>query len=177
MSIQRAKNDYDICVGVITSVNGVKGYVKIRSFTDNPQDLANFKKLFDESNKEYQINIITLKKDYIIAGIEGVASRNDAEKLRNTRLYIKRSELPSAGSNEFYHADLMGLDAKLKNGTNFGVVKGVVNFGAGDILEIYDLNSEKTIYYPFTKQFVPEINLEKRHILLEPLEEVLAASE
>ena len=71
----------------------------------------------------------------------------------------------------------MGLDAKLKNGTNFGVVKGVVNFGAGDILEIYDLNSEKTIYYPFTKQFVPEINLDKRHILLEPLEEVLAASE
>jgi 16S rRNA processing protein RimM len=177
MANKLPKSDYDVCVGVITSVNGVKGYVKIRSFTEHPQDIMTFKKIFDVSNKEYNINIINLKKDYVIAGIKGIDSRDEAEKLRNIRLYIKRSELPNAGQEEYYHADLLGLDAKLKDGTNFGLVKNIVNFGAGDIIEIYDLNSEKTIYYPFTKQYVPEINLEKRYIILEPLEEVLASSE
>lgn len=171
------KQDYNICIGVITAVSGIKGRVKIRSFTEKPEDLASFCKVFDDNENEYKISIITPKKGYLIAEIQGIHSRDEAEKIINTRLYIKRSELPTIGDNEFYHTDLIGLDAKLKNGTNFGLVKDVVNFGAGDIIEIYDLSSEKIIYYPFNKQFVPEINLDKRYILLEPLEEVIAASE
>jgi len=177
MSNKKLKSDYDICVGVITAVNGVKGYVKVRSFTEKPQDITAFRKVFDENANEYKLSIVTLKKDYIIVGIKGVNSRIAAEKLRNTKLFIKRSELPEAGNDEFYHADLIGLEAKLKNGTKFGVVKNIVNFGAGDIIEIYDFNSEKTVYYPFTKQFVPEMDLANKTITLEPLEEILAASE
>jgi 16S rRNA processing protein RimM len=177
MSQYSANNDQDICVGVITAVNGVKGYVKVRSFTNNPKDIAEFAKIFDENNNEYKLSIVTSKKDYVIVGIKGVTSRNEAERLRNIKLYIKRSELPEPGNDSYYHADLLGAEAVLSDGTKFGVVKNIVNFGAGDIIEIYDHNSEKTVYYPFTKQYVPDVNLKDKRVILEPLEEVIAASE
>ncbi len=169
--------DRSICVGVITSVHGVKGYVKIRSFTDNPVDVTSFSKVFDEEGKVYKINLVFPKKDYLIAAIEGVSSRNQAEDLRNTKLYIKRSELPTPASGEFYHADLIGMEAFLNDGSKFGIVKNVVNFGAGDILEIYDITSEKVIYYPFRKQFVPMVDIIQKSITLNPLEEVIASDD
>ena len=173
----KLKEDYNICIGVITSVNGVKGLVKIRSFTEQPEDIASFGKLFDDQQREYQLSIATLKRDHVIAGIKGVNSRNEAEKLRNVKLYIKRSNLPSSTSNEFYLADLIGMNATFKDGTKFGTVKNLLNFGAGDIIEICDLNTEKMIYYPFTKQFVLEVNTKKNQLVLEPLEELIAAAE
>jgi 16S rRNA processing protein RimM len=173
-----SSKDFDICVGVITSVNGVKGHVKIRSFTEKPSDIANFNALFDQDGKEvYKVSVVTSKKDYIIAGIAGISNRNEAEKLRNTKLFIKRSALPHSKGDEYYHADLVNLEARSEEGVQLGIVKNIVNFGAGDIIEIYDISTEKTIYYPFTKQFVPEVNIEKKYITLKPLEEVIAAAD
>jgi 16S rRNA processing protein RimM len=179
MSNSRVKEDFNICVGVITSVNGVKGHVKIRSFTQKSSDIANFNHIFDpESKKEYKISVVSAKKDYIIAGIEGVNSRNDAERMRNTQLFIKRSELPEAANNdEYYHADLIGIQAKAQDGRPIGVVKNVLNFGAGDVLEIYNASTEKTSYYPFTKQFVPELDVPAGILTLMPLEETLATND
>lgn len=178
MTKANASQDYDICVGVITSVNGVKGHVKIRSFTEKPGDVANFNEIYDEhGQKAYKISVITTKKDYIIAGIEGINNRNQAETLRNTKLFIKRSELPQPSSEEYYHADLVGIEARSEEGVQLGIVKNVLNFGAGDILEVYDISTEKTIYYPFTKQFIPEVNLKEKFLILKPLEEVIAAAE
>jgi len=169
--------DYNICVGVVTAANGVRGHVKIRSFTAKPGDIANFQQIFDEESQAYGIRIIALKKDYVIAGIEGVASRDEAEKLRNRRLYIKRSELPAVSNDEFYHADLVGLDVRTEGGTKLGIVKDVANFGAGDILEVCDATSERVMYYPFNKQFVPLVDVVGRYVVVCPLEEVVAASE
>ena len=170
--------DNDICVGVITSVNGVKGYVKIRSFTDQPSDIAKFDFIFDpESKQNFQISVVSSKKDYFIGKIVGINNRTEAEKLRNTKLYIKRSALPNVSEEEYYHADLIGTEARSEEGVIVGTIKNIVNFGAGDILEVYDKTSENTVYYPFTKQFVPEINITQKFIVLKPLEEVVAAVE
>lgn len=170
--------DSDICIGVITSVNGVKGYVKIRSFTDKPGDIAKFDYIFNpESQQRFQISIVSTKKDYIVAKIDGVTTRSDAETFRNTKLCIKRSELPKVKDDEYYHTDLIGTEARSEEGVIVGIVKNVVNFGAGDILEIYDKTSENTLYYPFTKQFIPDVNLKDKYLILKPLEEVVAAVE
>lgn len=177
MKKDNAKADTGICVGVITSVNGVRGHVKIRSFTEKPTDIANFTNIFDDNNNSYKVSIVTTKKDYVIAGIEGINNRNEAEKLRSTKLYIKRSELSEPGKDQFYHADLIGVEARSEEGVVIGIIKNLVNFGAGDILEVYDMTSEKVVYYPFTKQFIPEINIQERYLILKPLEEIVAAGE
>ena len=169
--------DPDLCIGVITSVHGVKGYVKIRTFTDEPSDIEQFSHIFDDAGASYELKIKIPKKDYIIASIEGVISRNHAEKLRNTKLFIKRSELPDLSQDEFYHADLIGMEAVSTEGDTVGIVKNITNFGAGDILEIYDLSSEKVIFFPFKKQFVPAVDVLQRKITLNPLEEMIAGDE
>jgi 16S rRNA processing protein RimM len=169
--------EFEICVGVITAVHGVRGHVKIRSFTEHPEDLASFNNIFDHQHNQYDIRVVEVKKDYLIASIDGVDSRASAELLRNVKLYIKRSDLPSTSDDEFYHADLVGLRAYSENGVQLGIVNNIVNFGAGDIVEVCDLATEKTIYYPFTKQFVPEVNIKEGWVKLAPLEEEIAASE
>lgn len=169
--------EFNICVGVITAVHGVRGYVKIRSFTEHPSDIANFACIFDDGGNLYAIKLVEVKKDYLIASLEGVKSRTEAEKFRNTKLFIKRSDLPSVEDEEYYHADLVGLKACYEDGTQIGIVRNIVNFGAGDIVEICDLATEKTIYYPFRKQYVPEINIAEGWVKLAPLEEEIAANE
>ena len=178
MKKKTLNKEQDICVGVITSVNGVKGYVKIRSFTADPSDLSKFKRVYDQNgNKSYNISIVAEKKGYVIAGIDGIKNRNEAEELRNTRLFINRSELQEPANDEYYHADLVGIEAKYEDGTPAGIVKEVVNFGAGDILEIYSLSSEKIMYYPFNKQFIPEVNLSKGYVVLSKVEETVVSEE
>ncbi|MFI4984238.1 MAG: ribosome maturation factor RimM [Rickettsiales bacterium] len=167
----------DICVGVITSVSGVKGNVKVRSFTENLDDICHFSYVFDESSKQYKVSLVSKRKDFIIAAIEGISNRNEAETLRNTMLYIKRSELPAVKSDQFYHTDLIGSEAKLEDGGFIGSVKNILNFGAGDIIEIYDVAAERTIYYPFSKQFVVNVNTDAKSLILKPLEEIAATAE
>lgn len=170
--------DQNICVGVITSVNGVKGYVKIRTFTENSRDICSFKNLFEkESTKAFNLKLVMSKKDYIVAAIEGVTSREEAEKLRNTMLYISRDELPSLKEKEFYHSDLIGMEVTNTDSILLGTVRNVLNFGAGDILELQDPVSEKTIYYPFNNQFVKSIDSENNVITVDALEEVIASED
>jgi len=177
MSKKNVSNNFDICIGVITAVNGVKGNVKIRSFTESPDDISSFKLIYDENKNPYKISVVTSKKDYIIAGIDGIHNRNEAEKLRNTKLFINRSELPEPSNDEYYHADLIGLEARYKDGAIAGTIKNVVNFGAGDIIEIYDVSTEATLYIPFVKAQVPEVNINERYIIVAPAEELIAAND
>lgn len=174
----RQDQDFDICVGVITSVNGVRGNVKIKSFTESPEDITTFANVFNpELNRSFKISVVTLKKDHLIASIEGISTRNEAEELRNIKLYIKRSELSEAKDGEYYHADLMGLEVFYQDGVKAGLVKNIVNFGAGDILEVYDLTSEKLFYYPFNKQYVTDVNLEAGKVEITRLEEIVASED
>jgi 16S rRNA processing protein RimM len=177
MSVKKVSNDFDICIGVITSVNGVRGNVKIKNFTENPRDIADFKNIYDQDNKPYKISIVSVRKDCLIAEIEGISNRNEAETLRNIKLFINRSELPEASNDEYYHADLLGLNARYDDGTMVGTVKNIVNFGAGDIIEIYDVSTERTLYIPFTKAQVPFVSLIEGYITVAQQEELLAAND
>lgn len=165
-----------VCIGTITSMHGIRGNVKIHTFTDKPQDIAAFDEIFDDYGKIYKITAISIPNNAncIIAQIDGFNSRNDAEALRNLRLYVKRSALPIIqNADEYYHADLCGMTARLKTGQVMGIVRHILNYGANDILEICDIDSEQIILYPFTKQFVHTVNIKERYMILEPLEEVV----
>lgn len=174
--MRNRQQDEKICVGVITSANGVKGQVKIRCFTETPADIANFNVIMDENNHTYNIRMVTSKKDYIIAAVEGIQNRNQAETLRNIRLFINRNDLPELGNDEFYHADLIGLEARNKEGISLGIIKNIVNYGAGDIFEINDISSNKAVYIPFNKQFVPEIYMDEGYVVVEIPDEMVATN-
>jgi 16S rRNA processing protein RimM len=104
----------------------------------------------------------------LVARLKGVADRNAAETLKNIRLYVPRARLPQPADDEFYHADLIGLAAETADGTAFGVVKAVHNFGAGDLLEIEPAAGGATVMLPFNATTVPTIDIAGRRVVVEP---------
>jgi 16S rRNA processing protein RimM len=172
---QIANANNNVYIGTITSVNGVRGNVKIRIFTSSPTDIENFKKVFDENGNTYSFKVLIEKKDYIIASIEGVNSRNEAENLLNTSLYVDRKDLPEAAEEEFYYADLIGLEVLDDADKLVGKVCSVVNYGAGDIIEITPPQSEKTFMVPFSKVSFPKVDLQKGVLVYSAPDEVSAA--
>ncbi len=146
-----------LLVGTITGAHGIKGEVKLRSFTDKPEDIAAYGPLYDETGRRFDLAVRARAKGVVIAAIEGIADRNAAESLRGTKLYVPRAALPELERDEFYYADLIGLRAELADGTVVGAVTGVANFGAGDVIEIAD--GKKTLDLPFTADVVRAVDL------------------
>lgn len=159
-----------ICIGKVKSAHGIKGEVKIDSYTDIPDTIADYTELYNATgDKVYQMHYRSFAGHYIIASIDDVHTRNDAEALKGTKLYIYRDSLPETEEDEFYYEDLFGLTAELPDGTFLGTIKTVHNFGAGDILEItLDNQTGKTELYPFTKKIVPEVNIKAGKIVVSP---------
>ena len=111
--------------------------MRIKSFTANPEDVARYGPLEDESGeRRLSLRLVGSAKGVVIARLAGIADRDRAEALRGLRLYLPRAALPPAGQEEYYHADLIGLEAALADGTALGHVRAVHDFGAGDTLEI-----------------------------------------
>lgn len=154
-----------ILVGTITGAHGIKGEVKLRSFTDKPEDVAAYGPLYDETGRRFDIHVRARAKGAVIAAIQGVAGRDAAEALRGTRLYVPRAALPELAEDEFYYADLVGLRAELADGTNVGTVIGVANFGAGEVIEI--AGSKKTLDLPFRGEVVREVDIAAGRIVIQ----------
>ena len=105
----------------------------------------------------------------VIARLEGVADRNAAEALNGTALYIMREKLPPPeDEDDFYHSDLIGLEARLDDGHVLGEVVAVPNYGAGDILEVKDPRSGDTYLYPFTRAVVPQVRIADGYLVIAP---------
>lgn len=153
-----------ILVGTITGAHGIKGEVKLRSFTDKPEDITAYGPLYDEAGKRFELTVRARGKGTVIAAIKGVNDRNAAESLRGTKLYVPRTALPELGGDEFYYADLIGLRAELADGTRVGTVTGVANFGAGDVIEI--AGGKKTLDLPFTAEVVRAVDLGAGRIVI-----------
>ena len=148
-----------ICVGVITTAHGVRGLVKVKSFTRNAADFAAFGELTDASAKRsFKVEIVGKNKDLFLVQIDGVTDRNAAEALRGTELFVSRSQLPETAQNEFYYADLIGMTAKSPEGRVLGKVAAVYNFGAGDMLEIEGVED----FISFCQQNIPEVDVKAR---------------
>jgi 16S rRNA processing protein RimM len=154
-------------VGVIASAHGVRGQVKIHSFSEDPEDLLRYGQLFDVSGKRrFTLTRHGAKATQLIASIEGITDRNEAEKLKGTELYADAS-LQEIAENEYAGADLIGLSALTATGETYGKVITLYNFGAGDILEIEHPNGQAEML-PFTSAFFGEVNTAKGHIIVIP---------
>lgn len=163
--------DARVLVGVIVGAHGVRGAVRIKSFTADPAAIAAYGPLEDESGtRRLEIRLVGEGKGVVIATLKGIEDRNAAEALKGLRLYVPRAALPPPGEEEFYHADLIGLAAVRRDGTPLGRVCAVHDFGAGDSLELA-LADGGTLLVPFTKEAVPEIDIAGGKLVVEPPEE------
>jgi len=158
-----------ICVAQIGAPHGVRGEVRLRSFTEDPLAFVEYGPLESEDRKQrFKIEALRPAKDHFVARLSGVADRNAAEKLTNVQLYVPRDVLPDIEEDEtFYHADLIGLDAFTQDGAKFGTVATIHNFGAGDIVEIRS-ESGDLVMLPFTETVVPEVDIAKKRIVVAP---------
>ena len=149
-----------ICLGVIAGVHGVRGLVKIKSFTQVPADIGSYGPLETESgSRKFEFEIKGEAKGAVLAAIAGIKDRDAAEALKGTKLYVAREALPAPeDEEEYYHADLIGLTAADETGKTLGTVVAVQNHGAGDILEIED-EAGASLLVPFTRAAVPKIDL------------------
>ena len=123
-----------VLMGAIIGAHGVRGHVRVKSFAAEPKDIASYGPLEDAQGRAYKLMLKGGADDVLIASLDGVTDRDMAEKLKGTELFVSRAALPAAGDEEFYHADLVGLDVRLQDGSRFGMVRAVHDFGAGDTL-------------------------------------------
>jgi 16S rRNA processing protein RimM len=160
-----------ILVGAIAGAHGVRGQVKIKSFTDDPAAVAAYGPVTDESGRRSFRLTLTggagAANGMVIARIDGVSDRNGAEALKGLRLYVARAALPPTEEGEYYRADLIGLRAERRDGSVYGQVVDVQNYGAGDLLEIERADGE-TEYLPFTLATAPLVDIPRGRLVVEP---------
>ncbi|HEY2707441.1 MAG TPA: ribosome maturation factor RimM [Caulobacteraceae bacterium] len=148
-----------ILVGRVAGAFGVKGEVRITSYTDDPATLLGYRELKrEDGGVGLTLTAGRPHKGALVARATGVVTREDAEALRGLQLYVSRDALPPPDEDEFYLADLIGLAAASPEGEALGRIKSVQNFGAGDLLEIAP-GAGPTWWAPFTKEGVPEVRL------------------
>lgn len=148
-----------LLVGTVIGAVGVKGALKVKSFTAAPESIGHYGPLFSEDGRSFAVaGVRTQKGDVVLMQFKGIEDRASAEKLKGLRLYVSRAALPEPGANEFYHADLIGLRAEDENGNALGVVRAVHNFGAGDVIEIESAKGEP-LMFSFTREIVPLIDV------------------
>lgn len=162
----------DIQLAVIGGAHGIKGEVRVKSFTDNPLAFGDYGKLHDKNGNKYQVIKARVSKNVVVTRFKSVDTREKAEAINGIELFIDRARLPQVeDEDEFYLSDLDGLDCVDEAGTVIGFVKGVHNFGAGDIIEV-QLAKGGDAFYPFTKKVVPIVNIEAGTLTLIPPAEV-----
>ncbi|MBV2359715.1 ribosome maturation factor RimM [Thalassococcus sp. CAU 1522] len=158
-----------VCVGAIAGAFGVQGEVRLKSFTAEPAALADYAPLSTEDgSKTFEVEITREIKGGFAARLSGVATREQADALKGVRLFVPRERLPSLPDDEYYHADLIGLEVVDTGGAVLGTVKAVLNHGASDLLEILVPGQSRTVLLPFTIAAVPTIDLAKGRIVADP---------
>jgi 16S rRNA processing protein RimM len=169
-----------VLLGRITGVHGLKGEVKIITYTGEPQDIAAYGALTGANGeRHFRISAIrSVKGGTIIATLHGVSDRDEAERLRGTDLYVSRTSLPPPEDDEYYHSDLIGLKAISPDGEPIGKIIAVHNFGAGDLLEVRFEGEGQPQLIPFENAHVPRIDLDARQaVVLRPVYEEQNAEE
>ncbi|SPF77459.1 ribosome maturation factor RimM [Pseudoprimorskyibacter insulae] len=163
-----------ICVGAISGSFGVRGEVRLKSFTSDPEAVADYSPLTTEDgSRQFTVQLTRQIKNGFAAVLGGVETKEEADALRGVRLYAPRDRLPSLPDDEFYHADLIGLEVYDTGGTLLGKVNAVLNHGATDLLELAPAGGGGTVLLPFTYDAVPTVDLTAGRIIADPPEGVL----
>ncbi len=171
--LKMSKSD-KICIGVIAGAHGVRGAVRVKSFTADIDAVAGYGILSDAKGKQsFEIQVTGQTKGQLIANIKGVNDRNDAEDLKGMELFIDRNALPETDEDEFYYTDLIGMRMETSDGTHYGMLKAVHNFGADDLLDV-NLAEGGTVMLPFTKEVIPNIDMKARLLVVTPPLEIEA---
>ncbi len=165
--------DERVLLGEIGAAQGLKGEVRIRSFTEDEAAIADYRPLEDEMGRVVEIETLRATPKALIARVKGVTTREGAEALTGTKLYVPRSRLPEREEEEWYHADLIGLSAIGSDGVKIGEVIAVHNFGACDLIEVKPEAGGATLLIPFTRETVPEVDVEGGRLVLVPPEGLL----
>jgi 16S rRNA processing protein RimM len=170
-----------VCLGVMVGAHGVRGLVKVKSFTENPADVAAYGPVSDESGRRHWHLQVTgpapgksgqKTGGVVLVRVEGVSDRDAAQALHGTRLYVPRAALPAPAEEEtFYHADLIGLRVEDQDGRPLGTVKAVENHGAGDVLEIEGPAGESRLL-AFTRAAVPVVDIAGGRLVAAPPAEI-----
>lgn len=159
MVTSKSKNR-KVLLGIIAGAHGIRGEVTLRTFTGAPADIAAYGPLTGKDGKgAFKVRVVRVTPKGVIARIQGVEDRNAAEALKGVELYVDRARLPKTDEAEFYHADLIGLEARDAEGARIGAIVNVANFGAGDLLEVRLTGAKDTEFIPFTNACVPEVDV------------------
>lgn len=160
-----------ICVGAIAGAFGVRGELRLKSFTAAPEDIATYGPLeTEDGGRSFAVTLTGQTTNALTARLSGVSSKEEADALRGVQLFVARDRLPNLPDDEYYHADLIGLEVYDSGGTLLGRVKAVLNHGASDILEIHGPRLKSTVLLPFTLAAVPTVDLASGRIVADPPE-------
>jgi 16S rRNA processing protein RimM len=160
--------DGRVCVGRIAGAHGIRGWVRITSYTEEPEGVAAYGPVSDEKGERmFELEIMRMAKAQVVARIPGVTDRDAAEALRGMRLFVPRAALPRPDPDEFYFDDLTGLAVETTDGTSLGKVVSVQDFGAVPLLEVGKTRGA-TILVPFTRDVVPIVDLAAGRIRIDP---------
>ncbi len=161
-----------ICVARIGAAHGVRGAVKLWTFTEDPFAVRHYGPLQAKDGKR-QFEVVQAReaRDHLVATFKGVTTRDEAERLNGLELYVARDKLPATDDDEYYHADLIGLAAVTTTGDALGRVVAIHNFGAGDIIEIAPPKGS-TLLLPFTNAVVPEVDIKGGRVMIAPPQEI-----
>lgn len=161
-----------VCLGRAIGARGLKGEVRIKTFTQDPLAFAGYGQLEDEAGtRTFKIEKASPAKDGIVVRIKGVATREAADALKGVEFFVDRARLPEADNEEeFYFADLVGMVAVSGDGAALGQIIAVHNYGAGDLLDIRPATGGKSVLVPFTKEIVPDIDMDAGWLLVLPPE-------
>ena len=159
-----------VCVGAVAGAYGVRGEVRLKSFCAEPRAIAGYGPLWAEDGREFTVTLGAQVAQGFAARLSGISTKEQADSLRGTRLFAERDRLPGLPDDEYYHADLLGLEVFDTGGQPLGRVKAVLNHGASDLLELVVPGRSGAILLPFTQAIVPTVDLAARRIIADPPE-------
>ncbi|UFX45531.1 ribosome maturation factor RimM [Bradyrhizobium sp. 41S5] len=161
-----------VCVARIGAAHGVRGAVRLWTFTEDPLAVKDYGPLMTkDGTRQFEVTHAREAKDHLVVTLKGVASRDDAERLNGLELYVPRDRLPETDDGEYYHTDLIGLAAVTTTEQPLGKVIAIHNFGAGDIIEIAPPQGA-TMLLPFTNAVVPSVDLAGGRVVIDLPQEI-----
>lgn len=165
-----------VCLGVIVGVKGLRGEVRIKSFTEDPADVGAYGPVTTGDGRTFKVTVVGGKAPVsggvVIAKLAGIADRTQAEALKGAELFVERAALPAPEDGAFYHADLIGAEVRLTDGDVLGKVSALHNFGGGDMMEVGEGRS--SVLIPLTSEVIAELDVKGGRVVVHPIPGLLS---
>jgi 16S rRNA processing protein RimM len=156
-----------VCLGVIVGAKGLRGEVRIKSFTEDPHGVGAYGPVATDDGRTFKVTVVGAAQGVVIAKLAGVADRTAAEGLKGAQLYVERSALPAPKDGAFYHADLIGAEVRLTSGDVLGKVSALHNFGGGDMMEVGE--GRGSVLIPLTSNVIAALDVQAGQVVVHPI--------